>query len=319
MVCIFCLKEKEDGEMSDEHVFPDAIGGSLVIRSVCKPCNDYLGHSIDTHLTNHWLVQVQRLALGLRGKAKKVPNPLAHGTMADDPSQKLVYIFDADGTPESLYVVPNISREKLEDGRERISMRIDVSDRDQIPDMINKIRTRAGLSPLTTEEEERFRSTEKQSVPNPSMAVNVVIDLRSFQRAILKIAYELACEWLGLEYLTDPSAEAIRRCIAETSPDVDWATKHPVKGRVGMILGTPLFTQWDRELHSHIGFIEPDQVDLVCYVRIFQTFEGLVHISSEGWRYPAFEGRFIAIDPVARIERQSGYMEELLRLTRENG
>ena len=36
MRCIFCLKERDP---SLEHVFPAAIGGTLTIDRVCKPCN----------------------------------------------------------------------------------------------------------------------------------------------------------------------------------------------------------------------------------------------------------------------------------------
>jgi hypothetical protein len=39
-----CLSEREP---SEEHVFPAAIGGTLVIDRVCKPCNDRLGANVD--------------------------------------------------------------------------------------------------------------------------------------------------------------------------------------------------------------------------------------------------------------------------------
>lgn len=42
--CILCLGEKL---LTDEHVIPEAIGGRLVVKFLCKSCNDRLGHAVD--------------------------------------------------------------------------------------------------------------------------------------------------------------------------------------------------------------------------------------------------------------------------------
>ena len=98
--CIICLTETPDAELTDEHIFPEAIGGRIVIGSVCKPCNDKLGNTIDHRLTEHWLVQGQRMLLKLPGKTGQIPNPLERGVMRDEPSQKLIYKMDANGLPK---------------------------------------------------------------------------------------------------------------------------------------------------------------------------------------------------------------------------
>jgi hypothetical protein len=39
--CIFCLKEKPDAELTEEHIFPAALGGTLVIENgSCTTCNN---------------------------------------------------------------------------------------------------------------------------------------------------------------------------------------------------------------------------------------------------------------------------------------
>src|SRR5882724_408500 len=106
MKCILCLVDKNNSEFSDEHVFPEAIGGTLRIKTVCKQCNDYLGHSVDVHLAEHEFVRSIRLSLGLAGKSKTPPNPLERGVSPTDPTQKFRYVLDAEGQPESLYQVP---------------------------------------------------------------------------------------------------------------------------------------------------------------------------------------------------------------------
>ena len=81
MICVSCLKECVP---SEEHIFPESLGGTLVFYDVCKKCNDYFGHSVDIWLIEHWLIQGQRMSKGLRGKSGKVPNTLANGTLGDN-------------------------------------------------------------------------------------------------------------------------------------------------------------------------------------------------------------------------------------------
>lgn len=42
--CILCLKDEPP---TDEHIIPGQIGGKLVARFLCKPCNDRLGHQVE--------------------------------------------------------------------------------------------------------------------------------------------------------------------------------------------------------------------------------------------------------------------------------
>ncbi len=63
MRCIFCLEERAP---SDEHVFPEAIGGTLKIDRVCKSCNGRLGSDVDVLLTDHGLILMKRDMLGMQ-------------------------------------------------------------------------------------------------------------------------------------------------------------------------------------------------------------------------------------------------------------
>lgn len=42
--CILC---RSTGQMTEEHIIPESLGGRLYARFLCKPCNDKLGHSIE--------------------------------------------------------------------------------------------------------------------------------------------------------------------------------------------------------------------------------------------------------------------------------
>ena len=72
--CIIC--HRDDVELSDEHVIPEAIGGYYHIYNVCKECNSGLGANVDKHLLNHWLIKSARHAHGLKGYSNTIPNPL---------------------------------------------------------------------------------------------------------------------------------------------------------------------------------------------------------------------------------------------------
>src|SRR5208283_4444094 len=90
MRCLFCLEEREP---SVEHVFPDAIGGTLVIDRVCKPCNDWLGANVDVLLTNHKAILAKRAQFGLGERSGKAVNPwkrvFGDGSLASDPELKI--------------------------------------------------------------------------------------------------------------------------------------------------------------------------------------------------------------------------------------
>ena len=69
MKCIICQQEKEKSEFSDEHLFPDSIGGRLVLKdAVCIDCNSRYGHGADSDLVNHELIKLIRLAYQIKGR-----------------------------------------------------------------------------------------------------------------------------------------------------------------------------------------------------------------------------------------------------------
>jgi hypothetical protein len=122
MRCIFCLNEREP---SVEHVFPDAIGGTLVIDRVCKPCNDWLGTNIDALLTDHVLVLAKRNQLGITNRDGKSPtwhDVFGIATMANDPDQRVKMIQDEKTGQIKPTLLYRELRTTTEDGKETISV-----------------------------------------------------------------------------------------------------------------------------------------------------------------------------------------------------
>lgn len=312
MQCIFCLARKGDAEFCEEHIFPDSIGGTLVIWSVCKACNSKLGHDVDVYLTDHFFVQGQRMLLNIQGKSGHVPNPLEHGTLVTDPGHKIISVLNDDGQPLELYTVPGIKRTRNPDGSETISIHIDKSEGEKLPGIVNKILKRAGRPPLS--EAEIKANQMMQALPQPWVKVAAKIDLIHYRRAIAKIAYELACYWLGETYVNDSSAGVLRAWIFDNGNPDDWATKYKIHGTIGFINGATQYPFWEDESKSHLGLLMRSGNSICAYVRIFEVIEGTIGISEAPDLYPQFSAMFVAIDPRTGKKRESLLTEEITRI-----
>jgi hypothetical protein len=45
MKCIICTNEFE--KLTNEHIFPESMGGSIITKNVCKSCHSKLGQEVD--------------------------------------------------------------------------------------------------------------------------------------------------------------------------------------------------------------------------------------------------------------------------------
>src|SRR5205823_3130325 len=122
---------------SEEHVFPEAIGGTLKIARVCKPCNNFLGANVDVLLTDHTLILIKRVLikraeLGMSISAGKVVDPLrkmfAIGSLASDPEKRIRLVPD----PSTGQLVPRImyhsTPTQWDDGTQAVLITLDESE-----------------------------------------------------------------------------------------------------------------------------------------------------------------------------------------------
>lgn len=311
-MCIFCGNKNETTEYADEHVFPDAIGGLLVLKGkVCKPCNDRLGHSVDNHLVNHGLVSFQRLLYGLKGKSGKVPNPFEKGMLSNDPTQKIRYEFTDDGKPKRTYLVPQFNATKQENALE-VSLNIDESDRKKIPSILRKLAKRNNLSISNEQIDEALRIPSEEF--QPTIRNSMMVDLDKYRKAILKIGYELGCYWLGDEYYDDPVASCLREAILGEAPFNELAKRLNLTGHVSFIAGEPDFAFLNDNKACHIAFSMAQSDFISCYVRVFMLFEGHILLTRNPERYPDFEGKFLEINVEKKSMRELPYLQEIGRV-----
>lgn len=317
MKCIFCL---EDRPSSVEHVFPDAIGGTLTIERVCKPCNDRLGAQVDSLLTDHGLILLKRAQLGMRDSSGRMIDPFRslfrQARMADDSAQKVELRADAKTDELVPYLFHKSTTEELADGTKIIRATIDASDTSEIGKIIQRTRRREGLPPLSdTELEAQIAAAiaGKQTREHPEIKLSFDVDIREYKRAVAKIAYELAWLWLGDDYLADPTAGALRKLILE-------GIEEGITARIEFGADFDPFALWKGEGNAHIGIGSILGSQLSVSIRIFDSIAGAIIVSGAARTYCKSssltgEGLFVWNDPQTGRLTKGTLSNELLRMT----
>jgi hypothetical protein len=134
--------------------------------------------------------------------------------------------------------------------------------------------------------------------PHPRLERQFTVNDHDYKRCLLKIAFELACRWLGDRYLDDPQADLLRHCILSQELPTDEMARM-FFDRIDLHEDGGISRFWDHEEDSHLGMLLPlpkDPGGIAAYVRIFTAFEGTVLVSkcNAAERYPSFESMFVS-------------------------
>lgn len=262
--CIFCLKEKEG---SKEHVFPDAIGGHLIIKNVCKACNDNLGN-IDHLITNDPTVELIRFVLKLRGKKGDLPNPFKNSVL-DDPrikKEKIQTTIDHNTGKLKVKTFPELIQDENE-----FTLSINKDDLHKAEEIIYKKFERMGID----KGQVIIKDREHVIIEKPKLIGNFKIDLDSHLNGLLKIAYELACYKFGQSFLNAAMAGEIRECLNKNYSPLK---VNDLVLTYGLIIGGEIHNYFDtlfngffkKDCHHVIFFKKRN--DVCCYVNIFNMF-----------------------------------------------
>ena len=124
-----------------------------------------------------------------------------------------------------------------------------------------------------------------------------VVDTVDYKRAIVKIAYELACEWLGPSYLDDPCGEKLRRFILD-STFVPPPIENVINGIVGFVEIPFSKASIDSQACGHAARVCYGDNCLVCQMDIFKVISGAIIVSENPSAYPLFIPKRIELDPI---------------------
>lgn len=207
--CIIC--HQDDAELSDEHVIPDAIGGYYHIYNVCKECNSKLGDSVDSHLLKHWVTTAARHVNGLAGKTGKIPNPLVGDGIFEDGSK--VRLEEGKDGKIVLHILPNAL--VVSDDGKSFSFFVDEKDEKLIPKIAQKAQRKLTVNSVS---EQIISQKEIHQIDNPTVQMQMQIDMKNYKIGLLKIAYEFAVDKIP-EYYDDPKARLYSDILHDASLD----------------------------------------------------------------------------------------------------
>lgn len=216
--CIFCLK---DNDLTDEHIIPDSIGGSLQIHAVCKKCNSEIGRDIDGVFINSLLISLPRFALQVPGKSGAVPNPFGGvGTSSDGYKVRM----DDNLKPK---ILPTTQEETTPGGDIEIKMVFDKSDEACVSSEVLKKARRVLRQKYPKMQEPEIEKKAQASLDdalerltmndsNPTVQYKFSINLAAMRLEFIKIAYEMAFYVFGENYVSlSKTAAVLRKAIVE--------------------------------------------------------------------------------------------------------
>jgi hypothetical protein len=276
--CILCRTPHDDSARTVEHVFPEAIGGTLTMTDMCKACNDMLGHSADVVLADHFLIKMDRRLFKLGGKGN-VPNPFARGTLHETEGNSDVR-WERGGY---LYRFPSTI---TADGRNEL--RLDPRDAEKA----DAIRRRADSR--RPPDGTPLKVTVAGPLTHSTTSFPVDTSMHACQRALVKITYEIAAISLGERYLDSPRAKPIREYLLDPT-----ASLSALEGRIRFYDGGYLSALAAASKSVLIG-VSATPGTAVSYVRIFDRCELGLFLDEESCTDLSPDGFAYVIDVSAR-------------------
>jgi len=325
MLCIFCLKDRPP---SEEHVFPEAIGGILTIDRVCLTCNNLLNERADRGLIQYPTVKVLRAQKGIPDKRGNTLDPFSDifgtGTIIDDErtGQRVVARLDPLTNKRTLKLIPHRTEKVGPDGSKEFEYKIDAGDEDKIPLIIQRERKRLGrpeLSPSALDDAvSKVLARSRRVIENPLVYHQMALRFTDPRRGILKIAYELAWYWLGDDYLDDEGAQQLRQVILSNEP-IDDPRLPKIRGITSAGEVVPGLVLWNHVPNVHLGLMKHFKNQVGVGIRVFQALSAVVGVSEESARYGRlgernFLGSFMKLDPVSRTFTESSLSDAVLDL-----
>jgi hypothetical protein len=217
--CIFCrVPLAGDHPPSEEHVIPDALGGTLKITSVCKPCNSRLGREVDRLVDDDLFValrQEARLALpnGRRAQAFYVD--------PDTGERVPVWLTPEGGFEEKSSITSRAGEITIRGG-----MLADIEEAKRAYEAT--LRERGKLVPTWGEPVITLDATPALIiVPKPGQPPMA----DRLDRLACKIALGFIAARAGSEVALDPRLDHIRSCVLDGRPNA--ATHHALRLAAG--------------------------------------------------------------------------------------
>jgi hypothetical protein len=240
---------------------------------------------------------------------------LSQGTLAANPEKQIRTIADPVTGKIVPRLLPHKRQTKDENGNDIVEIALDGSDLGALEKIVQRHRKRAGLEPLPQEGIQALIADGQRNmrtIEQPEVLYSGEMDVFHYQRAICKIAYELACIWIGDEYIDDPVAKELRDFILK-------GTEVAIPGDIRLNGTTQPLELWQGEPNAHIAVALCQDGNVAIAVRVFDRISGIIFVTSRERSYPNLkDGRFLLMDLIGGASRSSTLTDEVIRISRSS-
>lgn len=276
--CIIC--HADDVELSDEHVFPDAIGGCYHIYTVCKKCNSFLGEAVDNPLTEHIIIKLFRENYKLAGKTGKIPSFLLDSEIQnkDNPEEKMKFYIDENNELKLKYL-PNTKEVIDENGNTKFEVKVDYSDKDKLAKIQEKKIERYQKKGFSA----NLSKPEIVSQKGMTIQSELKFDLLKYRIGLLKIAYESMCDFFPV-YEEDDYGLQISEILKNARyEDVNKFVNVGNGFEDIEILNTFKVFQVDFTNKHTLFFVFLEKAGLYCFISLFDKIKVGIKMSDKNY------------------------------------
>lgn len=219
--CIICMQQKE---LSDEHIVPEFLGGTLKVANVCQTCNSLMGKDFERRLADSFFVMAFREEHNIIGKSG--PRSPFSGTHTC-PQNGVKYKVNYDGSRELFNECELLFQE---DGTVIFQGSFDPLREEQFLREIETKLTREVIRRKGTKPDpekiamsarnmlnDALKGAERQQL-HLNITGKIKVDFNDIMLLMIKVAYEMATYHFGQQYLTDPVATKLRNCLCVLDP-----------------------------------------------------------------------------------------------------
>jgi hypothetical protein len=287
-----CLACKNPGDLTDEHIIPQALGGRLKQPLYCKICNDNFGRSIDSEL----MKQFGYIATQLKIKRERgEPPPFK----VLEIKEQIKLLFNGN---TFMRKDPIVNIEVDNDNKTLKSANITARSKNELKKIIDSIRKRYNIiGEIATFQEVNAGPTTVEH--------EITIDNTLIRRAVSKIAYGLLCTKVPRNVVLSSAFDEVRVYILE-GKGLDRACAN--------FIHTQFMSDYIRPLHMiHIALNRSEKI-VVGYVSLFGVYRFTVLLSDEftsQFEWPSFVYTF---DPIRLQEVHGNKMFMSPNITKEN-
>ncbi len=103
----------------------------------------------------------------------------------------------------------------------------------------------------------------------------------------------MAYYWLGSDYLSDSHGENLRRFLFDLTQGMsveDSLDKNSINGTIDFIHENKPMFEFPCE-DCHVAYMFKREGKILCYIKVFDVFEGLICISQNSDLYPDFTSK----------------------------